>query len=300
VLAIVLFAGAVVLFHRAAPTISPDTYASMAETSSAATPAPSDDAHTKRVAAFYNDKLLSGLAAANEASLVALRGYVLTGSEGFRTEWESAVAKFDEARGAVVQDSRSWTDGGQLVELAGMQKNADALIASEKLLASLVGTPNRHPGLRLYTEDVDPAFGRALVLIDATLQSVLASNRPDAAGTVDTLAHVRGSINTVRLDVASYLPSTEERLPDELKTSYAAFEVSPALIARLRGKVGPQDQARLDQLTTLLQHSDMQIRQILALKQTPRWDYADFVFKDKVLPLAEKITTVIAAWRTAS
>ncbi|HEX7776540.1 MAG TPA: hypothetical protein VF449_08430 [Parvibaculum sp.] len=302
VFAVVLLAGVAALFDRAAPQAAPDTpaYALIASAQPSPPPAAASDAQVRQVAALNNDKLLADLTAANEAGLVALQGYILTGSDGFRTEWENAVAKFEATRSAVVRDSRSWTDGGQLVELASLQKNADTLIASERLLASLVGTPNRLPGLRLYTEDVDPAFGQALALIDATLQSILASNRPDAAASVDALAHVRGDINMVRLDVASYLPSTEAALPDELKASYAAFEAAPSVIAQLRGKVGPQDQARLDRLAVLLQHSDGQIRQILLLKQTPRWDYADYVFKDKVRPLAEKITSVVAAWRAAS
>jgi hypothetical protein len=301
-LASVLLAGAFVLFHRVAPRVAPDTdaYALIASAQPPGVVAAANSVPASQVAHLHNDKLLADFGAANEASLVALRGYILTGSEGFRTEWESAVATFETTRAAITQDSRTWTDGGQLVELADMQKNADALLASEKLLAGLVGTPNRLPGLRLYTEDVDPAFGQSLALIDATLQSILASNRPDAAASVDALAHVRGGINAVRLDVASYLPSVETSLPAQLKVSYAAFEKAPAEIAQLRGKVGPQDQARLDQLAALLKHSDEQVRQILALKQTPRWDYADYVFKEKVLPLAEKISAVVATWRTAS
>lgn len=155
----------------------------------------------KQAADLYNDKLLADLTATNEASLVALRGYVLTGSEGFKAEWESATARLEAVRGAIAQDSRSWTDGGRLVELAEMQKNADALMAVEELLKGFVGTPNRYPGLRLHTEDVAPAFAQPLSPIDETLQSILAANRPGAAASVDALAHIRGDVDALRLDV---------------------------------------------------------------------------------------------------
>lgn len=246
------------------------------------------------------DGLMADFAAANEASLVALRGYLLTGSEGFKEEWLKATARFETAAAAIEDDSRLWTDGRKLVQLGEVRRVSAELLTQQRTLASLVGTSNRFPGLRLYGEDVDPALVQAVVLCDETLQSMLMSRWSAAAGSVDTLARVRGAIRAVRGDLALYLGSSDVVGPESFRANYRDFRAARDAIASLRGKVAPADQAKLDRLSALLGNADRQLQQILALKRTPRWDYADYAFKQRVLPLAERISAVIGEWRSAS
>src|SRR5690606_25932128 len=63
------------------------------------------------------DALLADFEDEREASLVALRGYLLTGGEGFHREWLQATVRMQEAAEALVRQSSSWTDGRKLVQL---------------------------------------------------------------------------------------------------------------------------------------------------------------------------------------
>lgn len=246
------------------------------------------------------DGLMADFAAANEANLVALRGYLLTGSEGFKSEWLKATARLEASVAAVERDSRSWTDGRKLVQLTEVRRASAALFAQQRVLASLVGTRNRFPGLRLYREDVEPMLVQAFALCDETLQSVLASRWAGSAASVDTLARLRGNIGAMRDDLSLYLDSSETTEPQPLRDAYRIFQGAQNEIASLRGKVTPADQARLDRLAAALRGAEGRLERILALKRTPRWDYADYAFKKKLLPLAERISAVIGEWRAAS
>ncbi len=243
---------------------------------------------------------MADFAAANEANLVALRGYLLTGSEGFKSEWRKATARLEASVAAVERDSRSWTDGGKLLQLTEVRKASAELLAQQRVLASLVGTRNRFPGLRLYREDVEPMLVQAFALCDETLQSVLASRWAGSAASVDTLARLRGNIGAMRDDLSLYLDSSETTVPQPLRDAYRIFQGAQNEIASLRGKVTPADQARLDRLAVALRDAEGRLERILALKRTPRWDYADYAFKQKLLPLAERISAVIGEWRAAS
>ncbi|MCE9648431.1 MAG: hypothetical protein K8R18_02295 [Parvibaculum sp.] len=245
------------------------------------------------------DALTATFAATNEVGLVALRGYMLTGSDGFRVEWSKAMSALDAAQTAIELDSRSWTDGRRIVQLREMRRQMTSLRDEETVLAGIVGTANRYPGLRLYREDTDAALAEVLVLLDETLRSLLASNWPGAAARIDTLAHVRRDVRELRQDLAEYLPSNASVAPAELQSRYTAFRGATAALDALRAEVPAEDRARLGKLIGLIDGTDAQLGQILALKQTPRWDYADYAFKQKVLPLAEAISAIISTWRAA-
>jgi len=243
------------------------------------------------------ETMLVNFADANEAGLVALRGLLITGSEGFRDEWKEATARLEAAQVAIEVDSRSWTDGARIMQLRDMRKTIAALKAEEDVLAGLAGTTNRYPCLRLYRDTTERALAEAESLLDVTLASVMQSNRPGAAARVDTLAHIRSDLRNLRLGLDVYLPSSAKAAPADLMAQYASFRADLGQLGALRNQVGPDDQGRLDRLSYLLVQSDTELSHIMALKPTPRWDYADFAFKQKVLPLSEKISSTLAGWR---
>jgi len=246
------------------------------------------------------DALLSDNAAANEAALIALRGYILTGSDGFRTEWQRNVDLFEASQNAIIKNSQGWTDGRQLLQLTEFRRTSEELLAEEQVLASIVGTPNRFPGLRLYDEEVAPAFDEAVRLCDVMLQSVMTSNWPDSASSVDALARLRGDVRTMRAGLALYLRSRATTMPIEVEAAYESFQNSGSVLSTLRVKARPGDQAKYDRLSALIQSTDKQLQQILALKRTSRWDYADYAFRQKVLLLSEKISATLGEWRAES
>ncbi|HEY4342987.1 MAG TPA: hypothetical protein VGN05_01465 [Parvibaculum sp.] len=245
------------------------------------------------------DARLTKLAAAQETSLVALRGYLLTGSPGFKTEWAQAVAVGDAAQAAIDRDSKSWTDGQKLLQLSEMRKTTLALRNEERMLIGIIATPNQYPGLRLYREDVDPALMQALALLNELLQSTLTASGAPAAGHVGTLAEMRGNVRDLRQRLLTYLPSGDTMPPATLRASLDAFRKAPEMLGALRAEVTGQDRDRLTTLVALIRKSDGRLQQIFALKRSPRWDYADYAFKQKVLPLTEKILNTVEEWRTA-
>jgi hypothetical protein len=240
------------------------------------------------------------LSAAQETRLVALRGYLLTGSAGFKTEWAQAVVKADAAQAAIDRDSRSWTDGHKLLLLSEMRKTTAKLSDEEKILITIIATPNQFPGLRLYQEDVDPALAQAITLLNEILQSNLTVNETAAANNVGALARVRGDVRNLRQQLLAYLPSGDLTQPETLRTSLEALREAPATLGALRGAATAQDRERLTVLAALLQKADGRLDQIFALKKSPRWNYADYAFKQKVLPLTEQILKSVETLRGQS
>lgn len=300
---LVWVAGTVMVFANPAPVGASlgEAYMSLAQISPepmvAGTAASTGEQARASFDGIEFDAMLANYSATNEAALVALRGYLLTGGEGFRAEWRTASQRLEAAQTAIEIDSRSWTQGARLVQLRETRKSIAALAQMEAMLAGLATSPNRFPGLRLYRDETEPALRMAETLIDDTLRAVLASNWVGAAARVDALAHIRSDLSNLRASLASFLPSSARVPPARVTGAYASFKAGLPMLATLRNQVAPEDQQRLDKVRSLLDGADTQLQQVMGLKQTPRWDYADYSFKEKALPLSEKISTIIAGWR---
>ncbi|MCE9648428.1 MAG: hypothetical protein K8R18_02280 [Parvibaculum sp.] len=230
---------------------------------------------------------LATFSAAQETSLVALRGYLLTGSTGFKAEWLQAGMTADAMQTAIDQDSRAWSDGQRLLRLSEMRKATAALRNEEKMLVSIIATPNQYPGLRLYREDVDPALAQALGLLDDAVQAALTAGA--TANDIDALARVRGDVRELKRRLAVYLPSADTTPSEKLQAAMTDVRRAPTALAALRARAAPTEREQIVKLMALLRTSDIKLQQIFALKHSPRWDYADYSFKQKVLPLTEKI-----------
>ncbi len=100
----------------------------------------------------------ANFAVALETSLVALRGYLLTGANGFKEQWLLSLAALKTSHAEMDRASQSWTDGQKILEWDKAKKDSETLIQNEAALANLIGTQNRYPGFRLYQEKTDPAL----------------------------------------------------------------------------------------------------------------------------------------------
>lgn len=236
-------------------------------------------------------------AVALETSLVALRGYLLTGADGFKEQWLLSLAALKTSHAEMDRASQSWTDGQKILEWDKAKKDSETLIQNEAALANLIGTQNRYPGFRLYQEKTDPALAQAIAICDDTLQSILAMPMTNTTTSVGLLATLRGTLRETRSSFAAYLllHNTKE-MPATLKAQIEKLGHEASDIQAIRSLVGPEDQVRLDRLSPLISSSLVEMQRIAALRQSDRWDYADFAFREQILPGAMKTLKMARDW----
>lgn len=241
--------------------------------------------------------LAAEFSASREASLVALRGYLLTDSEGFRAEWQGAVARLQSVTEAIDRQSASWTDGLRLVQHAEMKRVVERMLAEQRTVAAMIGTPNRYPGLQLFNEDVRPALGEAQQICEDVLDVMLANSSPEDAVTIDPFARLRGDLDDLRGDLDKYAAAGSGAVPPAAASAAEFSAMLKSLETARRG--APADlQPKIDRLAFLLGAAQEKLERVFALRAGQRWDYADYAFRTRVLPLAEQLQTIAAAWDT--
>ncbi len=235
---------------------------------------------------------------AHEASLVALRGFLLTDGEGFRTEWLDATLRMQAAMNALDANSANWTDGQRLVELVEAKRILSRLLAEERAVAAIVGTPNRYPGLQVFRSDIQPALAEAQEIAAAVMSAMLAVSSPDRIGPVGPFASFRGDLEALREELAKYVSAPASAAPPA-SSQAERFAARREILTAIRADAPADMQPRIDRLITLIGITEEKLTRILALEQGERWDYASFAFRTRVMPLAERLEEIAARWKAA-
>lgn len=251
------------------------------------------------VAAPGLDTILADFESSRQASLVALRGYLLTNGEGFRTEWLDATVKLQSAANAIERESATWTDGQRLVQFVEMRRVVDRLLAEQRAVASIIGTENRYPGLQLFNEDVQPALDEAQALCAEVLSAMLADSSPEDAAAIDPVARLRGDLDALRDGLATYVAAGREADPPEA-ASKAQFSAMTGTIQGVRKDVPAALQPKIDRLAVLIGTVEEKLQRIFALRASQRWDYADYAFQTRIMPLAERLRAIEAGWNVSN
>lgn len=240
--------------------------------------------------------LLEDFDAAREASLVALRGYLLTEGPGFQREWLQATVRLQAAAEAFGKQSSTWTDGRRLVQLVEMQRLVGRLLAEERAAASIIGTVNRYPGLQLYAEDVQPALSEAQSLCAEVMNAMLAISSPDVVGPIGPFAEFRGDLDDLRGGLVDYMGARSDTGPP-VAASDERLDAMRETLAGVRPQVPAEMQAKIDRIGALLTTVEEKLSRTFALRESERWDYANYAFRTRIGPLAEKLKGIAAEWR---
>lgn len=242
------------------------------------------------------DATVQRFLAEREASLVALRGYLLTEGEGFRTEWLEATIRLQAAMNALEAHSGNWTDGQRLVELVEAKRILADLLAETRAVAAIAGTVNRYPGLQLFIEDIQPALTEAQALCADVMSAMLAVSSPESVGPVGPFAAFRGDVEVLREETAHYV-SAPVALPGvPVSASAESFEARRATLVSIRDDAPAEARPKIDRLIVLMDFTQEKLNRIFALRAGERWDYADFAFRTRVTPLAARLEEIATRW----
>jgi len=114
---------------------------------------------------------------------------------------------------------------------------------------------------------------------------------------IELLAQLRHSLRRIEIGLAQYVEAGKSRqMTASLQADIASLKAVRENIATIRYQVPPTDQVSLGKIAALTEKSAGEIQTLASLRASLRWDYADFVFKQQVLPPAMEILETIRKW----
>lgn len=234
------------------------------------------------------------------ASLAALRGWMLTGNPNFKTERAAVWEDIDRLSSDMDRFSAKWTVPANVKKWNEMKVTLSEFRIAQKQVEDIANTTNEHPANRILFEEAAPMatimMSNITKMID--LEMGLDANRA-RKGLLGIMADVRGSTAISLANIRAYLLSGEQKFKDAFLGSWAKNTRRFADLQSNSGLLGPiQTQAFVAFSEARETFSPMPDR-MFEIRGSNKWNMANYTLITEAAPRAGKILDTLVGPKAA-
>ncbi len=149
-----------------------------------------------------------------QASLAALRGYMLTGSKMFKNQRAEVWADIDKTIASMDELSKSWTNPKNVKNLQVFKGVLEEFRVAQKKVEDIAKTPEEQPATLMLVKEAAPRAGVMVKSISKMIDLELQGKGGKGGNRVQILgmmADVRGSLGLGLANIRAYLLTGEEK-----------------------------------------------------------------------------------------
>jgi methyl-accepting chemotaxis protein len=228
-------------------------------------------------------------------SLAALRGWMLTGNEAFKTEraaiWQSIEASVAEMDGL----AKDWTDPKNKESWAQAKAILAEFRAAQAKAEAIANTPEQLPATKILSAEAAP-LGSAMVeqitaMINDEGQQVASDERKKL---LLEMADVRGSTAMSLASIRAYLLSGDAKFKAEFDKFWGVSEKRFGDLAASRTLFTPTEAAAFDKLSAARKGFAPLPGKMFEIRGSDGWDVAQKVLVTEAAPRAGKLLDVLS------
>ncbi len=240
------------------------------------------------------------LATEINASLAALRGWMLTGDAGYKTAraaaWEGIERNFAALR-RLSGESDGEADRTVLNEL---EPALAAFRDAQARIETVAHTPEAEPARKLLDEEAAPraaAIAEAITRMIDLEQTMPAS--PERKALLGTMADVRGSFGLALANLRAFLLTGDPAYRTAFETFWRKNEARFADLARSTALLSPEQRAAFARLREAREAFAPLPERMFEIRASKRWNMANFLLQTEAAPTAERILDLLLGTRGA-
>jgi methyl-accepting chemotaxis protein len=170
------------------------------------------------------------LTAQMNGSLAILRGYLLTGKEGLKTERAATWANIAKLSGEMDELSKSFTSVENQERWAAARDLFTQLRAAQDKAEALAFTPDAFPATKILTQDAAPRAKALAALITKMIDDEATREAtPERKALLKNMADVRGNFGLSLANIRAFLLSGDKQFKDDFAARWDV--VHKALVA---------------------------------------------------------------------
>lgn len=237
-------------------------------------------------------RLLNGV----NASLAALRGWIILGDEEFKSQRENAWSKgIDPAVKALQNLSRDWIDSGGRERLRKITTNIENMKNEQVRIEAIAQTPENTPATHLLTQKAAPIAEKLgeritrIIDIEGTLEATAMRKQ-----LLNIMADVRGSLGLAVANIRAYLITGDTTfqnrygiLWEKEKRRFEELQQAAALLT-------PEQQLLLDDFAQNIKTFGPIAKEILQIRGSNEWNKAQAWMADNLVPVVNALETDLA------
>ncbi len=233
-----------------------------------------------------------------EASLAALRGWMLTGKESFKTERAAVWRDIDKVRAKMDKLSKRWTNPKNVESWSKFKAVLKEFRAAQAKVEAIANSADEQPAKKMLVDEAAPHAGVMFKKITEMIDLELARNYEAGAGGdrvqfLGIMADVRGTLGLGLANIRAYLLTGEdkfvanfEKLWAKNDRRFADLQKATNMMSAAQGKAFKIFAAKRAEFAPLPS-------KMFAIRGSEKWNMANYTLITEAAPRAGKLLATL-------
>ena len=235
-------------------------------------------------------------------SLAALRGYMLTGAQGFKDQRAGVWADIDVTVGEMDELSKSWTNPANVENLQVFKSIIEEFRIAQKQVEDIAKTPQEQPATLMLVTEAAPRAGVMVKsiskMIDLELQGK-GGTGGDRVQILGMMADTRGTLGLGLANIRAYLLTGEEKFAKNFEGLWAK---NTRRFGDLSGQV---HNLSVEQQAAFKAFADGRVEfsplppKMFEIRGSKKWNMANYTLVTEAAPRAGKLLNMLLGEKNA-
>lgn len=237
-----------------------------------------------------------------QASLAALRGYMLTGSDVFKSQRASVWADIDTTIADMDELSKSWTNPKNVENLQVFKAVLEEFRVAQDQVASIAKTPAEQPATLMLTRDAAPLAGSMVKsiseMIDLELQGK-GGTGGDRVQILGMMADTRGSFGLGLANIRAYLLTGNEKFAKNFESLWAKNTKRFNDLSKQTANLSPAQVSAFKDFSAKRVDFAPLPPKMFDIRGSKKWNMANYTLVTEAAPRAKKLLTALLGAKNA-
>lgn len=229
------------------------------------------------------------------ASLAALRGWMLTGNKAFVVERKIVWKKIATTRAHVDELSKHWTNPENVAVWQSFKKNLDEFKTAQKKVEMLANTPDEHPATKILVNDAAPVATKMISMIsqmiDLELKGTNATN--DRLQLLGMMADVRGTLGLSLANIRAFLLTGEDKFLTKFNLLWAKNSRRFADLQKASPLFSPAQARSFRNFSDARKTFQPLPPRMFAIRGSEKWNMSNYTLVKEAAPRAGKLLSIL-------
>lgn len=229
------------------------------------------------------------------ASLAALRGWMLTGNEKFKMQRAAVWKDIAQTQADMDKLSKSWTNPKNVKTWTGFKKTLAEFKLAQTKVETIAKSADEQPATKMLVTDAAPLAGVMVKTITQMIDLELAdhSGDGDRVELLGMMADVRGTLGLSLANIRAYLLTGNEKFVNIFKKLWAKNDRRFADLSNATHMMSFEQKAAFAKFAKMRTQFASLPAKMFAIRGSKKWNMANYTLVQEAAPRAGKLLTTL-------
>jgi len=229
------------------------------------------------------------------ASLATLRGWMLTGNKGFKTQRAAVWADIAKLSKEIDRLSANWTNPANVNKWRRFKVILKEFAAAQAKVEAIANTPAQYPATVILINEAAP---RAAVMVKTITQMIdietTLEATPQRKALLGMMADVRGTTGLALANIRAFLLTGDAKFKKNFDRFWAKNKRRFADLQGQAGLLNDRQRAAFEKFSKARAAFNPLPPRMFSVRASKRWNMANYTLVKEAAPRAGKLLTILA------